>query len=144
MRKLKTNFFKYINEQLNSKLKNKNIQFLKLDSKISENLKKEYNISLMNQQIKNIYISSQISSKYRKQKTKNYDLNIKLIEEIYSELEEKDDIGTLELTYLGLFEEFRNNFLEQLLKHIKSEEEKKKELEKWILMNILERLKSYV
>ena len=129
MRKIKTNFFKYINEQLNSKLKNKNIQFLKLDSKISENLKRDYNISLMSQQIKNIYISSQISSKYRKQKTKNYDLNIKLIEEIYRELEEMDVINALELTYLDLFEEFRNNYLEQLLENIRDEEEKKKESE---------------
>ena len=130
MRKIKSNFFKYINEQLNRKVKNKNKMFLKLDSKISENLKRDYNISLMNQKIKNIYLNAKISSKYRTQRSTNYDLNIKIIEETYSGMEEMDVINTLELSYLDLFEKFRNNYLDQVLNHIRDEEEKKNESEK--------------
>jgi len=129
IRKIKSNFFKYINEQLNKKVKNKN-KFLKLDSKISENLKRDYNISLMNQKIKDIYLNAKISSKYRTQQSINYDLNIKLIEEIYNGIEEMDAINTLELTYLDLFEEYRNTYLDKVLNHIRDEEEKKNESEK--------------
>ena len=130
MRKIKTNFFKYINGQLNAKLKNKYFKFLKLDSKISENLKKDFNDSLMKTKIKDIYLNTEISSKYRTQIKNNHDTNIKIIEEIYSEREEIDVINTLELTYIDLFGEFKNNYLDQFLNRIKKEEEDKKESEK--------------
>ena len=130
MRKIKTYFFKYINGQLNAKLKNKYFNFLKLDSKISENLKKDFNDSLMKTKIKDIYLNTEIRSKYRTQIKNNHDTNIKIIEEIYSEREEIDVINTLELTYFDLFGEFRNNYLEQFLNRIKKEEEDKKESEK--------------
>ena len=77
MRKIKANFVKYINEQLNSKLKNKNIKFLKLDSKISENLKKDFNETLMKTKIKDLYLNTEISSKYRTQIKNNHDSNKK-------------------------------------------------------------------
>ena len=141
MRKIKAFFFKYVNEQLNTKLKNKNMEFLKLDSEINEKLKKDYNINLMNTKIKNIYLNSPISSKYRTQKTKNYDSNIRIIEKIYRDFEEIDVINALELTYLDLFEEFRTNYLDQFLKHIRDEEEKKKESEKDII-EYLEKIKN--
>ena len=141
MRKIKSNFFKYINEQLNKKVQNKNIQFLKLDSKISENLKRDYNMSLMNQTIKNIYLNAKISSKYRSQKSTNNDLNIKIIEEIYNGIDEIDVIYILESTYLDLFEEFRKYFLDQVLNHIREDEEKKNESEKDI-NTYLEKIKN--
>ena len=127
MRKIKTNFFKYINEQLNQKLKNKNYKFLKLDSKINEYLKKDYNINLMKKKIKDLYLDSKISLKYRTKK--NNDINIRIIEDIYKKMEEIDVINTLELTYLDLFEEFRKNYLGQLLVHIREDEERKNESE---------------
>ena len=136
MRKIKTYFFKYIDEELNSKLKNKNKRFLKLTKKLNENLKKDFNVGLMDTKIKNIYLNSQISSKYEGQTTKN----IKLIEEIYKKMEEIDVINILELTYLDLFEEYRNNYLEQFLKHIRNEEEKKNESEK-VINDYLEKIK---
>ena len=84
----------------------------------------------MNQKIKDIYLNAKISSKYRTQQSINYDLNIKLIEEIYNGIEEMDAINTLELTYLDLFEEYRNTYLDKVLNHIRDEEEKKNESEK--------------
>ena len=129
MRKIKTNFLKYINMQLNKKLKNKEHKFLKLDSKINENLKKDYNEHLMKTKIKNLYLNSEISSKYRTKKAKYSDINIKLIEEIYNDYGEYDIIDTLELTYLDLFKEFRNTYLDEFLNHIRNEELKKDESE---------------
>ena len=141
MRKIKTNFFKYINQQLNEKLKNKNYQFLKLDSKINENLKKDYNINLMQKKIKDIYFKSEISSKYRSKKKNSSDTNIRIIEEIYNEMEEKEVVNILESTYLDLFEEFRMNYLSQMLNHIREEEVKKDESEKDIY-EYLEKIKN--
>ena len=81
----------------------------------------------MKAKIKELYLITEISSKYRAQIKNNYDTNIKIIEEIYSEREEIDVINTLELTYFDLFGEFRNNYLEQFLNRIKKEENDKKE-----------------
>ena len=129
IRKIKTNFFKFINEYLNKKLKNKNYQFLKLDSTINENLKKDYNEKLMETKIKDLYYNASISSKYRTKKKKYSDANRNLIEEIFNKMEENDVISILDLSYLDLFEEFRNNYLEKFLEHIRDEEVKKNELE---------------
>ena len=129
MRKIKTNFFKFINNQLNKNLKNKNYEFLKLDSKINENLKKDYNEELMKTKIKDLYSKAEISSKYRTKKSKYSNANIDLIEKIYNEMEEIDVIYLLELSYSDLFEIFRINYLDGFLNHIRDEETKKKESE---------------
>ena len=68
MRKIKSHFLEYVHNKLNSNFKNKQFQFLRLFSKINENLKKDYNIELMKKTIKEIYENSPISPKYRKQK----------------------------------------------------------------------------
>ena len=92
MRKIKSNFLSYIHTNLNDSFNNKKYQFLKLNPKISENLKKDYNENLMKKTIKELYENSPISGKFRKQKIENPEYNKKIIEiiENQSNNEEKE------------------------------------------------------
>ena len=67
IRKIKTNFLIYIHNKINKSIKNKDFHLLRFNSKISENLKKDYNIKLMNTTFKHLYENTNISTKYRKQ-----------------------------------------------------------------------------
>lgn len=123
MRKIKSNYLKYSHKRINESFNDKNLQFLKLDSEINENLKKEYNEKLMVTKYKELYQTSLISSKYRKQKDINCNLNKNIIEKIYSEEnEEKKEnkvIKLMESTYLEVFEDFRTLHLKTFLDEIK-------------------------
>ena len=136
IRKLKSNYLKYNHNQINQSFKDQTLQFLKLDSEINENLKKDYNEKLMNTTIKELYETYPISSKYRKQKTDNSDLNKKIIYKLYSEEnEEKKEhevIRMLNSTYLESFENFREKNLYEFLNEIKSILEKNGESKEYI------------
>ena len=150
IRKLKSNYLKYNHNLINQSFKDQTLQFLKLDSEINENLKKDYNEKLMNTTIKELYETYPISSKYRKQKTDNSDLNKKIIDKLYSEEnEEKKEhevIRMLNSTYLESFENFREKLLYEFLNEIKSILEKNGESKEYIqeYLEKLEKLcKSY-
>lgn len=119
IRKIKSNYSKFSHNKINDNFIDKNLQFLKLDSKIGENLKKDYNEELMHKKFRELYETSLISTKYRKQKTVNKDLNRIILKKIFSEKKEYDVINLLNLTYIELFEEFRTNYLDTFLKEIK-------------------------
>lgn len=131
MRKIKSNLLDYIHNSLNNSFRNKNNQFLKLNSDINENLKKDYNMKLLNTKINELYENSPISSKYRKQKEENKEHNKNLINKIMYEFEDREQevINRLDLTYKDLLNEFRNKYLEQFLEKIKKEEKGKNESE---------------
>ena len=136
IRKLKSNYLKYNHNLINQSFKDQTLQFLKLDSEINENLKKDYNEKLMNTTIKELYETYPISSKYRKQKTDNSDLNKKIIDKLYSEENEEkkehDVIRLLNSTYLELFEYFREKHLDEFLNEIKNILEKNGESKEYI------------
>ena len=131
MRKIKSNFSFYSHNLINQSLKNTNIKFVKFDSEINKNLKKDYNISLMNTQFKDLYKNCSISRKYRKQKTNNFDINKKLIIKLYNDETNKeiDAINLLNLTYIEFFKKFREEYLEEFLEIIRNEETKNNESE---------------
>ena len=136
IRKIKANYLKCNHNQINLSFKDKNLQFLKLDSDINENLKKDYNEKLMNTTFKELYETYPISSKYRKQRTDNSDLNKKIIDKLYSEeneeKKEQDVIRMLNSTYLELFEYFREKHLDEFLNEIKNILEKNGESKEYI------------
>lgn len=131
MRKIKSNLLDYIHNRLNSSFRNKDIYFLKLNSDINENLKKDYNIKLLNTKISELYEDSPISNKYRKQREENKDHNKFVITKIWSQIEDREEevIDKLVLTYKDLLNEFRNKNLEIFLEKIRKEEKGKGESE---------------
>ena len=92
---------------MNKSIKNPLFKFLKLNSKISENLKKDFNLKLLDTTIKDLYENSQISTKYRRQILDSSDKNRCLIKIIYKEKRETDTINILNLTFRELFNIFR-------------------------------------
>lgn len=130
MRKIKSNLLNYGHKNLNDSFINKKTQFLKLNSEINENLKKDYNEKLMATTLKELYETSPISTKYRRQKKDNSDFNRKLIEQIYNENKEYDVITKLNNTYLDLLNEFKICNLNKFLNEIREEEIKKMPQEK--------------
>jgi hypothetical protein len=125
MRKIKSNLLNYGHKNLNDSFYNKKLSFLKLDSEINENLKKDYNEKLMKTTLKELYETSPISTKYRSQKKNNWDSNKKLIEEIYKKGKEFDVINRLNNTYLELLDEFKLCNLNNFINTIREEEIKK-------------------
>ena len=108
MRKIKSNFMDFCHKLLNRSIKDRNLQFLKLNSKINENLKRDYNIELFKKTIQDLYENSPISCKYRKQIKECSHKNKMIIQEIYKkENEEIEAIKILKLTYGELFQIFR-------------------------------------
>ena len=107
MRKIKSYFLTFCHNIINKSLKNKNLQFLKLNSLINENLKKDYNLKLLDTTFKELYAESEISSKYKKQYKESFYNNKYTIEKIYSENEETETIQILNLTYRDMFNIFR-------------------------------------
>ena len=129
MRKIKSNFLDYAHKRINDSFKNKKYQFIKLFPQLNELLKKDYNLDLMKRTFKDLYENSPISSKFRKKKLENSDLNKRIIQEIYSDIERKefDVISLLDLTYLDLLKEMRTNDLDAFLNNIRIEEIKNNE-----------------
>ena len=144
IRKIKSNYLKYNHSQINHSFKDQNLQFLKLDSDINENLKKDYNEQLMKKTFKELYETYPVSSKYRKKKADCSDLNRDIINKLYSEEnEEKKEhevIKKLNSTYLELFEDFRATHLNEFLNDIKITLEKNGESKEYI-QEYLEKMK---
>ena len=107
MRKIKSFFLNSCFELINKSIKNKQIQLLKLNSEIGENLKRDYNLKLLDTTLKNLFFDSKISLKYRKKIKTYYNLNKKIIIKIFQENKEKEAIQLLNLTYKELFQIFR-------------------------------------
>jgi hypothetical protein len=112
MRKIKSYFLNFCHNLLNESISDKNLQFLKLNSLINENLKKEFNLNLLNTKIKDLYQFSKISSKYRKQAKEFADKNKYIIEKINEDNVEIQTIKILDLTYKELFNIFRRQILD--------------------------------
>jgi hypothetical protein len=112
MRKIKSYFLNFCHNLLNESISDKNLQFLKLNSLINENLKKEFNLNLLNTKIKDLYQFSKISSKYRKQAKEFSDKNKYIIEKINEDNVEIQTIKILDLTYKELFNIFRRQILD--------------------------------
>ena len=66
MRKIKSNFIDYSHNLINNSFKNKELKFLRFNSEINENLKKDYNLKLMDRTFKDLYENTPISIKYKK------------------------------------------------------------------------------
>ena len=93
---------------LNRSIKDRNLQFLKLNSKINENLKKDYNVELYQKKLQDLYENSPISSKYRKQIKECSNKNKMIVQELYAKKDEEiEAIKLLNLTYGELFRIFR-------------------------------------
>ena len=122
MRKIKSNFFFYILNLLNKSLINKDMQFLKLNSNLNENLKRDFNIDLLYRTIRDIYENSKISYKIKKTES-SINKNIEIISKIYAENIEEQTIKILNLKYIELFKIFRSKIanLEEELEIKKSE-----------------------
>jgi hypothetical protein len=112
MRKIKSYFLNFCHNLLNESISDKNMQFLKLNSLINKNLKKEFNLNLLNTKIKDLYQFSKISSKYRKQAKEFSDKNKYIIEKINEDNVEIQTIKILDLTYKELFNIFRRQILD--------------------------------
>ena len=108
MRKIKSNFFCFIHNLLNKSLRNKDIQFLSLSSKINKELKRDFNLKLLNRTIRDIYETTEISKKLRKLSKVNSNINREIISKIYEENIEEQTIKILNLTYFELFQMFRS------------------------------------
>ena len=112
MRKIKSNFMDFCHKLVNRSIKDRNLQFLKLNSKINENLKRDYNIELFQKSIKDLYENSPISSKYRKQIKECSNKNKMIIQEIFAKQDEEiEAIKLLNLTYGELFKIFRRKIV---------------------------------
>ena len=111
MRKIKSKFLTLSHNLLNESLNDKNLEFLKLESSVNENLKKQYNLDLLDKKMKDLYYESEISSKYRKQSKVYADKNKKLIDKIFHDNEKLQTIKILNLTYRDLFNVFRKKLL---------------------------------
>ena len=109
IRKIKSNFWKNLYLFINSSFIQKN-EFLKLEKKVTERLKKDFNEKLFKMRIKDIYFNYKISDKYV---IYDKDSNKKLINKIYKEQKETAVIKILNLTYLEAFDIFRRNIKEE-------------------------------
>ena len=123
MRKIKSNFFRYIHDFINENICNKDNKLLRLDSHLNEKLKRDFNLKLMDKTFKNLYENTKISKKY---KTKDSDENKKLINRIYYEESDKEykAISLLDKTYRELYRYFIENNLNEFLEKVRNEEEK--------------------
>ena len=136
MRKIKSNLLNYGHKTLNDSFENKKLQFLKLNSEINENLKKDYNEKLMKTTLKELYETAPISTKYRRQKNDNSNYNRQIIEHILEEKKEISVIDRLNYSYLELLNEFKIFRLENFLNEIREEEIKNKMPEENIEMYV--------
>ena len=123
IRKIKSNFFIFIHNLLNKSLQNKDMKFLKLNSKLNEVLKRDYNLELLKRTIRDIYENSKITSKLKKHAESNSNKNKEIISKIYEENIEEQTIKILNLTYFELFKIFRSKIasLDLELENKKSE-----------------------
>lgn len=112
MSKIKAYFMRFVIDTINSNLSHDHKKFLKINKKVSQNLRVKYNIDLMNTTLKEIIRDNSINGRYSKSEyTKDY--NSKLIEEIYSKGEETKAIQILNMTYIEYFDVMRTKYLDK-------------------------------
>ena len=125
MRKLKTNIMEHqILNKLNQSLTDKSLQFYRLHTDVSENLKKNFNEDLMGTTVRELFNNVNISEKYR---TYIDPLsNRKLINKIDDEKKETETIKILDMTYSGVILKVREENMDAFLANIKNKEIKMK------------------
>ena len=119
IRKIKTNLFNYITNNLNNNLKDKNYKFYPLDKKFHMNLKKDVNEELLEKKIYQIY-ENELNYAYRIFGEKNK----KLINKIFEEKNETKVIAILNMTLQEMLNYIRENDLNTFLGQIRNKEEK--------------------
>ena len=102
LRKIKTSFGNYFHNFLNNIIIDPNLKLTKIDKYINEELRKEFNIKLLDTTFKKIYKYKNLFNKYKKLNEKNKNI----INKIYKENKEKEDIKILNLTYGEVFDIF--------------------------------------
>lgn len=112
MRKIKTYFMNFVHNYLNESLTFSHKTFLKINKKVSENLRKDFNMSLMQMTIKEIYEQHSINEKYSDYK-KGRNINQALIQEIFEKNKEIETIKILNSKYIDLIIVLRTKFLDK-------------------------------
>ena len=112
MRKIKTYFMNFVHNYLNESLTFSHKTFLKINKKVSENLRKDFNISLMQMTIKEIYEQHSINEKYSDYK-KGRNINQALIKEIFEKNKDIETIKILNSKYIDLIIVLRTKFLDK-------------------------------
>lgn len=112
MRKIKTYFMNFVHNYLNESLTFSHKTFLKINKKVSENLRKDFNMSLMQMTIKEIYEQHSINEKYNDYK-KGRNINQALIKEIFEKNKDIETIKILNSKYIDLIIVLRTKFLDK-------------------------------
>ena len=112
MRKIKTYFMNFVHNYLNESLTFSHKTFLKINKKVSENLRKDFNMSLMQMTIKEIYEQHSINEKYSDYK-KGRNINQALIKEIFEKNKDIETIKILNSKYINLIIVLRTKFLDK-------------------------------
>lgn len=112
MRKIKTYFMNFVHNYLNESLTFSHKTFLKINKKVSENLRKDFNMSLMQMTIKDIYEQHSINEKYSDYK-KGRNINQALIQEIFEKNKDIETIKILNSKYIDLIIVLRTKFLDK-------------------------------
>ena len=112
MRKIKTYFMNFVNNYLNESLTFSHKSFLKINKKVSENLRKDFNTSLMQMTIKEIYEQHSINEKYSDYK-RGRNINQALIKEIFTRNKDIETIKILNSKYIDLIIVLRTKFLDK-------------------------------
>jgi hypothetical protein len=112
MRKIKTYFMNFVNNYLNESLTFSHKSFLKINKKVSENLRKDFNTSLMQMTIKEIYEQHSINEKYSDYK-RGRNINQVLIKEIFTRNKDIETIKILNSKYIDLIIVLRTKFLDK-------------------------------
>ncbi len=112
MRKIKTYFMNFVHNYLNESLTFSHKTFLKINKKVSENLRKDFNMSLMQMTIKEIYEQHSINEKYSDYK-KGRNINQALIQEIFEKNKDIETIKILNSKYIDLIIVLRTKFLDK-------------------------------
>ena len=110
MRKVKSYYMKYINENVNSSLSPNHKKLLKITPYVNENLNINYNLDLMEKRIKKMYAENPINKRHSKKTTDKY-YNRDLVEEIYDKNEETEAIRILDMTFFEYLDFMRKNDL---------------------------------
>ena len=112
MRKIKTYFMNFVHNYLNESLTFSHKTFLKINKKVSENLRKDFNMSLMQMTIKEIYEQHSINEKYSDYK-KGRNINQALIKEIFEKNKDIETIKILNSKYIDLIIVLKTKFLDK-------------------------------
>ena len=137
MRKIKTYFMNFVHNYLNESLTFSHKTFLKINKKVSENLRKDFNMSLMQMTIKEIYEQHSINEKYSDYK-KGRNINQALIKEIFEKNKDIETIKILNSKYIDLIIVLRTKFLDKFSSDLIEKEIKLGENEDDALMYVNE------